>query len=278
MRHLGYDVSVRVYIVRMKQSVVVSYKLSGEKVSVYASAKEASLKKKMHPRSIDKCLRGDTFTAKNLQWRRFPVDEVPERIEPYVKKKVATSFQPIAKVNQDGLIIETYPSIKKASKLNHLDPHSIRDILKGKYKESNKVKFRYLTDKEIKEYGYKVGETYNIEKKAVIQLSLDDVYLRSYSSIGEAAKALNKPRQGIVDCLSGKYSTAYSYKWKYRDLKNIKRKRSPLIYQYSQSGELIKKHKSVKDASLSTGISIGSINNVLCHRQKTAGGFIFKRK
>ena len=57
----------------------------------------------------------------------------------------------------------------------------------------------------------------NVDRKAkkIKQYSLDGKYIKTFKSIYEASKALNKPRQAISDCLNGKYSTAYGYKWKF---------------------------------------------------------------
>ena len=67
--------------------------------------------------------------------------------EPYLTKKKSRKAKPIAKIDENGNIIETYPSIKKAGEINHLDPHSIRDMLSHKYNYFNKVKFVYINEK-----------------------------------------------------------------------------------------------------------------------------------
>ena len=127
---------------------VVAYRLDGRIYAIYDSAIIASKKIGCFPRSIDKCIRGDCFTIHNLIWKRFPNDSIPKRIEPYQKVKKSRKAKPIAKVDENGNIIETYPSIKSASEINHIDSHTIRDILSNKYNYSNKVKFIYLDDKK----------------------------------------------------------------------------------------------------------------------------------
>ena len=131
------------------KQIVACYTLKGKLVRTYKTAKEAAKLKHLHPRSIDKCIRGDTLTCKNLLWRRVDPSNVPETIEPYQKVEKTSKAIPIAKIDENGNILEVYPSIKKAGILNNIDPHSIRYMLSGKYEYNNKVKFRYLENKEI---------------------------------------------------------------------------------------------------------------------------------
>lgn len=50
----------------------------------------------------------------------------------------------------------------------------------------------------------------------VIQLDFDDNYIREYSSMSEAARAINRKREGIRDCCRGKQVSAYGFKWRYK--------------------------------------------------------------
>ena len=120
------------YMSRCKKgSKVVAYTLKGKLYKIFDSAKEASISFG-HQRTVDKCLRGETLSAFNLQWRRYDIGEIPDRISPLKKEKRTTISSPIALIDDEGNVIKTYPSIKKASIDNNVDPHSIRDVLNGK--------------------------------------------------------------------------------------------------------------------------------------------------
>ena len=97
-----------------KESKVVAYSLSGKLYKIYDSAKEASLSFG-HRRTVDKC-------------------NIPTRIAPLKKEKRVTKSNPIALIDENGNIIKKYPSIKRAALENNVDPHSIRNVLSGKYK------------------------------------------------------------------------------------------------------------------------------------------------
>ena len=143
-------------------------------------------------------------------------NHIPSKITPYQIKTTTRSIKPIALIDEDGSIIKTYPSIKKASEDNNTNTHTIRDVLTGKYHSAKGNKYRYLDKKEIEIYGYKIGEDIVKEKKAVIQLSLQGQYIKTFKSVYQASKYLNKPPKAIYDCLKGKYHTAYGYKWRYK--------------------------------------------------------------
>lgn len=265
---------------RTKNTVVACYTLEGKLVKIYPSAKRASRCRNLFPRTIDRCIRGDIATVKGLQWKRFNVDEVPDSIPPLVISNGKSTIRPIAKIDESGEIIETYPSVKKAAELNNIEPHTLRDRINGKYRYEGKEKFRELSDEEIEKFGYQKGVKRIIEKRAIIQYTLDKKYVKTYKSINQALIELGKsPRnQGIQQCLSGKYSTAFGYIWKYKNFENVSRPKKPMIYQLDLNEKIIKKYRSVREASEETKISIPSINNCIRNRQKTAGGYIWKKK
>ena len=126
---------------------VVAYNLDGTLFRIYNSAKEASLEFNGHPRTVDKCIRGDTLTAFGYMWLRVEEDKILYKIPPLNKPTITTKDIPIALIDNDGKIIKIYPSIKQASVDNKIDTHSIRDNLKGKSKQTKGKRFKYLNQK-----------------------------------------------------------------------------------------------------------------------------------
>lgn len=122
---------------------VVAYRLDGSLYRIYESARKAALNRRAYPRTIDKCIRGDSQTAFGLMWRRYPVDSIPEEIEPYQKLTTTHAAVPIEEIDENGNVIQQFSSIKSAGKKLGIDPHSIRDNLNGKYKSGKGHKFRY---------------------------------------------------------------------------------------------------------------------------------------
>ena len=195
---------------------VVCYQKDGTLFRVYDSALSAAKSRKAYPRSIDKCIRGDTLTAFGYMWRRYPENKIPERIEPLQRKSSVSRSTPIALVDISNHIIKVYDSIRKASLDNDVDPHSIRDVLSGKARLAKGKKYRYLSDIELEKYHLKNGDNFTRKNVGLIQYTLNKEYVKTYPSISEAAKSLGKNPRLISDCLKGKYKTAYGYIWRYK--------------------------------------------------------------
>ena len=53
-------------------------------------------------------------------------------------------------------------------------------------------------------------------KKEIIQYSLNDEKLQTFSSANEAGRHIGKSGGTIADCASGRQKTAYGFKWKYK--------------------------------------------------------------
>lgn len=259
--------------------VVACYRLDGTLFRIYESASKASKARRCHPRTIDKCIRGDALTAFGHMWRRFPCGEVPKTIESFENKRVVASKSPIALVGEYGEILKHYPSIKNASNELGIDPHSIRDVLSGKYKSSKGYVFRRLTAEEIAQFGYeKISEITHI-KSRILQYDLNGNYVNTYDSINDVCKYLERKhaQQAIKDVLMNRRKTAYGYVWRYED--NSKKRNVSLIsiLQLDLNGKVIGKYHSVKEASIKSNISVSSINNAISGRRKSAGGYIWKR-
>ena len=100
------------------------------------------------PRTIDKCIRGETKTAHNLIWKRCEPNNVPLLIEPlstntYIKNRA----KKISQYSLDNKYIKTYKSINDAAKVLHKPRQAISDCLYGKYQTAYGFKWRYVKTK-----------------------------------------------------------------------------------------------------------------------------------
>ena len=256
-------------------TVVVCYTLDGQLVKIYRSAKDASRCRNLYPRTIDRCIRGDIKVVKNLQWKRFEVGEVPDTIPPLQIETKSLTTKPVGKLDENGEIIEVYPSIKNAAKNNGLDPHSLRDRLNKKYAYVGKTKFRYLTDNEIDKYNLKKGKVFDTKIKPAIQYSLDGKYIKTYPSTRAATIAMGREpkNRGIYQCLTGQYDTAFGYVWKYKDEPNVERPRKHRVYicTLNANNKIVHKFNTVREASDYFKVSVSAINNAIRLNQKVKG-------
>ena len=114
-----------------KTSVVVSYDFDGNLVKVYDTAKLAAADLGLFDRSVDKAIRMNT-TVGGYQWRRYDSEnDIEKSIKPYTKVLPNYESVKVAKSDEQGNIIDIYPSIKKAGKENNVSPKQIRECLLG---------------------------------------------------------------------------------------------------------------------------------------------------
>ena len=262
-------------------TVIACYNLDGKLVKTYRSAKDASRCRNLHPRSIDKAIRENKI-VKNLIWKRFPINEVPSNIEPYVNSEINRSPKPVALLNDNEDILETYSSLKEAAKVNEVDPHTIRDMLYGKTKTAKGKKYRFLTKEEALVYGINIGHYYGEIK--IRQYSLDGELIEIHDSIRKAAKKVGVHPSSIEQCLKGSVKTIKGYYWlednehaieELTKLLNRKKYFYSSIIQLDSYGKVIAKYSSTSEAYTATGIN-GKIIAQAIRRNKTAGGYYWK--
>ena len=124
--------------------IVASYSpKTGRLLKTYKSARQASISRHSSSRAIEKSIRGERLTAFGLIWKRVCINDIPSFIEPLKKTKVSRKRIPIEEIDQNNNVINTYSSIRSASKLLNIDSHSIRDNISGKFKTAKGHIFRY---------------------------------------------------------------------------------------------------------------------------------------
>lgn len=162
---------------------------------------------------------------------------------------------------------------------------------------TKEVLFENLTKKEadileirtIEEYR-KIGKCYNVanggdglngvNERGIKQYTLSGEFVKEWNSIKEAEEFLGKKAQAnICACCLGRKKRAYGFIWRYHDsdlpITPLQPYRTT-IGQYDHEGNLLNTFKSIKEASLSLGISETGIGNVLHNRAKTSGGYFWK--
>jgi hypothetical protein len=126
--------------------------------------------------------------------------------------------------------------------------------------------------------------------KQVSQYSMAGARIQTYPSINAASKALNLSSVAIVNVLKDRQVSHGGYVWRYGkpekiDMKSF-RENKTLHYkklvgrkltQYSTQGERIAAYLTIADAARATGTSSGDISCVLNGKQRSAGGYIWKK-
>lgn len=103
---------------------------------------------------------------------------------------------------------------KKLSDLNK--GNRLSEKTKMKLSEMNKgEKCYWYNKKHSKQTINKISKSLQSKKKSISQYSLDGLFLKSFESLNEAAKSINKPKTNISSCCRNKTKSAYGFIWKY---------------------------------------------------------------
>ena len=124
-----------------------------------------------------------------------------------------------------------------------------------------------------------LGNTLNEEfKRSILKYSLNGVFIKEYSCIGDAIDDVIKEgkytknwrsiHSNLIRALDGNNNKqannkAYNYMWRYKKadtyplvIEPFRRKKEKPVYHYSKDGLLLESYKTLREAELITGISI----------------------
>lgn len=152
--------------------------------------------------------------------------------------------------------------------------HSMSDELKQKLQEAARRPKTELHKKRLSDAisGTKVPKRW----KVVLQYSLEGRFIKEWSSISEAQEEYKTKHIGA--CASEKRNRAAGFIWRYKTSDNIpqtievpKPKGNREIAQVDESGNIIQKFHTIREASRVLGLKYSNISNVLQGVQKKTG-------
>jgi hypothetical protein len=117
---------------------IIQYSMTGEKIKVFNSIREASKKCEIADSNLVNVLKGKTLTAGNFIWRYFP-DRKKISTKYLAKRKASKILNSRVAVKQfspSGRLIKTFPSISLAAEKTMISPSGISNCLAGRLKQS----------------------------------------------------------------------------------------------------------------------------------------------
>ena len=104
------------------------------------------------------------------------------------------------------LVAEAYiPNTENLPEINHKDENKANNCLQN---------LEWCDRKYNNNYGFCITKRSNSHKKPILQYDLDGNFIREWGSATDVGKEVNG---NIVNCLKGRYKTAYGYIWKYKE-------------------------------------------------------------
>lgn len=186
---------------------------TGKIIKEYSSCSEAECDTGiLH---IDAVCRGDRNSAGGFGWEYQNQEKV-------IREGKLDSTP--KKVNQiditTGKIINTYASINNAQKTtgcHHLEK-ACDASSQGIKKFTGGFKWEYASDNDIISLNIIITEKkLDYKKTKIIQLDLENNYIKTFESIRDAAKSTNVKAPNISMCLNNKRNSSGGFKWKYFD-------------------------------------------------------------
>ncbi len=153
------------------------------------------------------------YTAYGYQWR-FADD--CDDIGIYRRKPVSEynrkNKKAVCQYSLNGEYINTYSSIREASRITKTNASMIGSCCSGKNHTANGFLWKYKTDKNIPKY---IARKKNINGKPVNQLDLNGNFIKTFPSQAEAGRELGINSSNISMCCTDMMRTAGGFKWEY---------------------------------------------------------------
>jgi plasmid maintenance system antidote protein VapI len=135
-----------------------------------------------------------------LQQKKVPIDTSHDKL----KKQVVQS--------KDEIDIRTFQSVTEAAQFLNVDPSSISRVCRGLRPTYKGFSFRFIKC----EGGLETADEKKIIKKRIIQ-SKDNVDIKTFDSITEAAKAMDCDHGGISQVCRKLKNTCKGFNWRYEE-------------------------------------------------------------
>lgn len=230
------------YVIGKNNRKVCQFSISGDFIKEWDRIIDASSCLNINnPSGISSCCKEKYATCGGFIWRYS--DELDKNKTLTFKKEcnIELFCKKIIQLDLDGKFIKEWKNVKQASTELKLEQKLIIRCAKLDYKKVKSINNKYIF---VFSEDYDVNKDFSLNSRKIVQLKLDDSYVKTWDSVKVAKSSLN-----INDCIFRAIlteSTAGGYKWKYKsNYKSKKNKRR--IVQLSLLGEIINIWDDISD-------------------------------
>lgn len=202
----------------------------------------------------------------------------------------------ILQFRKTGNYIDDWKSFKEIEEELDIRKNSIKLVCGGKSKTAGGFVWKYDTDPilktmpidsmDLKYYIRRGTIRSNVKKgkepqmsKIVNQYYPDGEFIKAWENAFTASKALHIQQSGIGRVCKGELKTSGGCIWRYKEsdlsIKIEPNKGGVMVYQYSSTGEFIKRWPSATCVQSELGINRTSIGRVCEGKAISAGGYIW---
>lgn len=213
----------------------------------------------------------DCITKKREFYKTYLSDSDTINIEDY---RETVRDKKIYQYNKDGIHLATFESVSDAALKLDVDPKSISNAI---HQLSLCIDCYFLySEDSIEDLLYNKKTKLCLNKRPIYQYSLDGEYIRSFSSLAEAAKEVKVNHSNIIRAAKNN-RTCGGYKWSYHksekyESSNEKHLKPVKVAQYDKEGNLIKIWDSVAKCKK----EFPGCQRVCKMQARSYKGFVFK--
>lgn len=206
-------------------------------------------------------------------------------------------MRPVVQLDTKGNVVKKFPSAKQAEEETGVARSSIKDCCKGRLKQSGGFNWEYAqNDNLLNGEIFKKYNNFEVSNKGRIRAeygrltygykSNNYIHFRGYRVHRLVAELfVDKPEtKDLVNHIDGNKhnNNAQNLEWvdcseNSKHSCEVLQKNCKKVYQYNFHNELVNTFYSIAFASKETGINISTISACLHGRNKSGGGFIWKK-
>lgn len=194
------------------------YSMRGEFIQEYKSLTLAGLATNTDPTSITLCCKGEYKSVADSIWRYAWEELTQEHVE-WCNKPQGRGEKEVSQYLRDGTFVCKYESIGEAHLKTGVSRCGIGACCRGEYKTAGDFLWRYSNDEITSEY---IEWCNSIEpckerhiKTAVIQYTIDGIFVAIYKSLTEAERNTGVSRRSIASVCKGIKTQADGFIWRY---------------------------------------------------------------
>lgn len=199
---------------------IVQLSLHGEYIQEFESMAQAT--RYVHGSSVDKiskCCKGERKSHLDYIW----VYKENYSKDNYYNWEGIHNGKPkeVIQLSLEGTFIKEYTSISEASEcVENAMTSKISSCCNGIRKSHANFIWIFKSDYS-KCIDYKLNAKHTGKPKEIVQLSLDEVFIKEYESVSNAGDENGISKKAISKCLIGKSKTSGGFIWKYKENYNI---------------------------------------------------------
>ena len=203
------------YISKTTPRPVIQLTINNEFIKEWDVMNDAGATLKCGSGSIANCCKGIKKTCGGFRWGYK--DDYEKGIE-LLANKVYVKYTSVIQVTMDGDFIKEWDKIAQAAKDLNISKGNISACCAGLGRVKSAGGYRWMYKSDYDDHDHEFVDVFvNKKRKPIVQLTLDNVFVKEWDMIVTASKSFGMIKSGIQDCCKKRQKTARGFKWMYKE-------------------------------------------------------------